>query len=330
MTTPAAPVGPHKPAWPSGVRPDDPRPTPIRLTNLWRWAQLTWRAERRYYGRLDRPVRLTSTRLAASIRPHLDDALFIVGAPRSGTTFLGDCIGRLPEISYHHEPPATKAAGRYVYEESWGSTRARWFYRSVYSWLIRVELDGHLRFCEKTPTNSLLIPFLARAFPRSSYIHIIRDGRDAALSHMQKPWLLESSRGSTIREPGGYLLGPYAPWWVEPDRRDEFEATSDLHRMIWSWRRYTEAAMGDGQALGPQRYLEIRYEDLIMDPAAAGERMLDFMGIKDKASRAAFIAATGRAEPSGAGGWRDELSSADLAVIEADSGDLLRRLGYGD
>ncbi|MGI8533961.1 MAG: hypothetical protein ACR2LP_03675, partial [Candidatus Limnocylindrales bacterium] len=160
MTTPAAPVGPHKPAWPSGVRPDDPRPTPIRLTNLWRWAQLTWRAERRYYGRLDRPVRLTSTRLAASIRPHLDDALFIVGAPRSGTTFLGDCIGRLPEISYHHEPPATKAAGRYVYEESWGSTRARWFYRSVYSWLIRVELDGHLRFCEKTPTNSLLIPFL--------------------------------------------------------------------------------------------------------------------------------------------------------------------------
>lgn len=328
MTTPAAQIGPRKPAWPSGVRPDDPRPTPIRLTNLWRWAQLTWRAERRYYGRLDRPVRLTSARLAASIRPDLDDALFIVGAARSGTTFLGDCIGRVPEISYHHEPPATKAAGRYVYEKRWGFARSRWFYRSVYSWLVRVELDGQLRFCDKTPTNSLLIPFLARAFPRSRFIHIIRDGRDAAISHMQKPWLLESSRGSVIREPGGYLYGPYAPWWVEPDRRDEFETTSDIHRMIWSWRRYTEAAMSDGLALDPERYLEVRYEDLIMDPAAEGGRMLDFMGIRRAASRSAFRDATDRAEPSGAGGWRDQLSAADLATIEADSGDLLHRLGY--
>lgn len=254
--------------------------------------------------------------------------MFIVGAVRSGTTFLGDCIGRLPEITYHHEPPATKAAGRYVHDGLWGFTRARWFYRTVYAWLVRVELDGKLRFSEKTPTNSLIIPFLARAFPRSQFLHIIRDGRDAAISHLQKPWLLGASKGSTIREPGGYLHGPYPPWWVERDRRAEFESTSDIHRMIWSWRRYTAAALRDGPALGDSRYLEVRYEDLVSDPPSQSARMLDFLGIDRPSSRERFHEAASRADPSGAGAWRRELSLSDLAIVEADSGELLRRLGY--
>jgi hypothetical protein len=317
-------------AWPSGVGGLDPRPTPIRLTNLWRWAQLTWRAERRYYGQLGRPVRLTSRRLSRSVSPSLDRPLFLLGAARSGTTFLGDCVGRIPEISYHHEPPATKAAGRYVYDRLWGFRRSRWFYRSVYGWLMRAELDGGLRFCEKTPTNSLLVPFLDRAFPEAQFIHIVRDGRDVSVSHLQKPWLLAASRGSAVREPGGYLLGPYASWWVEDGREREFETASDIHRMIWAWRRYVEAGLRDGPPLGPQRYLEIRYEDLVADPRRHGERMLDFMGIMRPASRSAFVVALERADPGSVGGWRRELSASDLAVIEADSGELLRRLGYTD
>ncbi|MBA2275669.1 MAG: sulfotransferase [Chloroflexi bacterium] len=315
-------------AWPSGVGGLDPRPTPIRLTNLWRWAQLTWRAERRYYGRLERPVRLTSGRLARSILPSLDRPLFLIGAARSGTTFLGECVGQIPEISYHHEPPATKAAGRYVYDRLWGFRRSRWFYRTVYAWLIRAELDGGLRFSEKTPTNSLLLPFLDRTFPDAQFIHIVRDGRDVAVSHLQKPWLLASSKGSTLREPGGYLHGPYAPWWVEEGRELEFEQTSDVHRMIWAWRRYVEAARREGPPLGPQRYLEVRYEDLVADPRRHGELMLDFMGIDAAASRATFLEALSRADPSSVGAWRRELNGPELAVIEADSGALLRRLGY--
>ena len=115
--------------------------------------------------------------------------MFVIGAARSGTTFLGDCVGHLPEISYHHEPPATKAAGRHVYEGLWSYRRSRFFFRSVYAWLLRVELDGDLRFCDKTPTNALLIPFLARAFPDAQFIHIIRDGRDASASLYKQPWL---------------------------------------------------------------------------------------------------------------------------------------------
>ena len=108
----------------------DPTPTPISWRNLHRWAILTARAERRYYTRLNRSGKLTSANLAASILPSLEGPIFVIGAARSGTTFLGDCVGHLPEVSYHHEPPATKAAGRYVYEGLWGFERSRWFYRT--------------------------------------------------------------------------------------------------------------------------------------------------------------------------------------------------------
>jgi len=89
-----------------------------------------------------------------------------------------------------------------------------------------------------------------------------------------------------------------------------------------------EAALRDGPPLGPQHYLEIRYEDLMADPRRHGEQMLDFMGIERSASRTSFLEALSRADPSSVGAWRRELDQADLAVFEADSGDLLRRLGY--
>jgi hypothetical protein len=307
----------------------DATPTPITPLNLHRWALLTYKAERRYYRRLGRGRSLTSTRLAASLLPRLERPLFIIGAARSGTTFLGDCIGHVPEISYHHEPPATKAAGRYVYEGLWSYRRSRWFFRTVYAWLLRVELDGNLRFGDKTPTNALLIPFLARAFPDAQFLHIIRDGRDASASLYRQPWLRLDTATSGKREPGGYLHGPWAPWWVEKDRVREFETTSDAHRMIWAWRRYTEAALRDGPPLGPTRYHELRYESLVTDPRTEATRILDFLDITRPASRTAFLAAADRASEGSMGSWERTFSPAEVAIIDADSGALLRSLGYG-
>jgi hypothetical protein len=306
----------------------DPRPTPIGLVNLFDLAKRTWQAERRYYPRLGRSRRLTSRRLQASIMPAISRPIFVVGAARSGTTFLGDCMGHLPEVSYHHEPPATKAAGRYVYEQRWGFRRSRWFFRSVYAWLLRVEFDGDLRFCDKTPTNAFLIPFLDRAFPDSQFIHIVRDGRDAAASLLHQPWLRADTATSGKREPGGYPHGPWALWWVEDNRRHEFESTGDVHRMIWAWRRYTEVGIRDGRALPADRYLEIRYEELARDPEPVGARILDFLGIHRPASRAAYLRALRRVTDTSMGNWRRIFTPADLAVIESDSGELLRSLGY--
>jgi hypothetical protein len=54
------------------------------------------------------------------------------------------------------------------------------------------------------------------------------------------------------------------------------------------------------------------------------------MGIERAASRSRFLDALARADAGTIGAWRRELSGDDLAVIEADSSALLRRLGYAD
>lgn len=305
---------------------DDPTPTPITLRNLPRWIKRTVRSDRRRYRRARSGTSVR--RLAGTVVPNLREPIFVIGADRSGTTFLGNSLSTLQEVSYHHEPVVIKAAARYVYEGRWGYRRAAFFFRSTYAWLMRIHLDGDVRFAEKSPSNSFIVPFLARAFPDARFVHIVRDGRDAALSLVRQPWLLASSRGSGRREPGGYRYGPDARYWVEPERRPEFEATTDLHRCIWSWRRHTEAALAGCAELPAARYHELRYESLVTSPVAEGEALLDFLAIDRPASRAAFDEALGRADPGGVGRWGRELGPDDLATIEAEARPLLRRLGY--
>ena len=309
----------------------NPEPLPIGIADMWRLAQKTYRAERRYYLKLERHRPMTARRLAASVLPRLERPVFIIGAARSGTTFLGDCIGRIPEITYHHEPPATKAAGRYVYERLWGYRRSRWFFRLVYSWLVRVERDGDLRFSEKTPTNIFLIPFLARAFPDAQFIHIIRDGRDAASSHMHKPWLRAEDAWSGEREPGGYLHGPWPKFWVEPERARGVRA----HQRRPPHGLGLAALHGDRPARGPPPgrgalpRAALRGRSCA-NPLDEGERILDFLGISAQASRDSFLTAAQRADDSSVGTWRSTFYPSELAEIEAEAGDLLRRLGYDD
>jgi hypothetical protein len=306
----------------------DPRPTPITLGTLPDLAIRTLRTEINGRWSIGRQVRPTPQRLASSLVPSLHRPVFLVGAARSGTTFLGGVLGRLPEISYHHEPVATKAAGRYVHEGLWSEARARWFFRTVYRWLLRVELDGGRRFAEKTPWNAFLLPFLSRTFPDLQVIHIIRDGRDVAASHIRKPWLRADSATAGRREPGGYLYGPWAQWWVPRDERTPFETGPDVLRMSMAWRLFTEAALRDGPALGPDRYLELRYEALVHEPVAVGASVLDFLGIEQPASRDILLDSIRRADPGSVGAWRTAFDADSLARLMADSGPLLERLGY--
>jgi len=136
---------------------------------------------------------------AHALDPRLHRPIFIIGAPRSGTTFLGSCLGRMPEVSYHFEPRLTKAAARCVYDGSWSERRCATVFRVSYAALLLAGLHGGRRFAEKNPENSFVVPFLAEAMPDAQFVHIIRDGRDAAVSHAEQPWLNAASAGSGKR-----------------------------------------------------------------------------------------------------------------------------------
>jgi hypothetical protein len=299
---------------------------PLTWFSLLGWARETAIADRRTYIRHSRPFSMRQAVFALS--PNLSRPIFIVGAPRSGTTFLGACLGTLPEVSYHFEPVATKAAAKHIYAGDWSRFQSRWFYRAVYAWLMRLHWDSDLRFAEKTPRNCFIMPFLAEAFPDAQFIHIIRDGRDAALSYSKKPWLQAASATSGKREPGGYPYGPYARFWVERDRISEFESTSDIHRCIWAWRQFTASALSAAADLPTSRYHELRYEHLVAHPKHEADRLLDFLGISFPQSRTTLQKAIAQVRPDSLGQWQRELSAEQLECITTEAGSLLQQLGY--
>lgn len=264
---------------------------------------------------------------ARALDPRLHRPIFIIGAPRSGTTFLGSCIGRLPEVSYHMEPRLTKAAARCVYDGSWSERRSAAVFRLSYSALLLAALDGGRRFAEKNPENSFVVPFLAAALPTAQFVHIIRDGRDATVSHAEQPWLAAASAGTARRGRAGQLWGPYPRWWVEPDRCEEFTQVSDLVRSAWCWRRFTTAALDGLAGLSASRMLELRYEPLVQDPAGAARLLADFLETSPAGLQALRVGLA-QARTSSVGRWRGVLAERELDEVQTEIGPLLSRLGY--
>jgi hypothetical protein len=262
-----------------------------------------------------------------ALDPRLHRPIFIIGAPRSGTTFLGSCLGRMPEVSYHFEPRLTKAAARCAYDGSWTERRCAIAFRLSYSALLLAGLHGGRRFAEKNPENSFVVPFLAEAMPDAQFVHIIRDGRDAAVSHSEQPWLNAKSAGSGKRGRGGQLWGNAARWWVEPDRREEFAAVTDIVRSAWCWRRFTEAALAGLATLPAGRSIEVRYESVVSDPMHAADQLSGFLGTTP-AGLDALRAGLAKAKPGSVGRWRKALDERQISDVQQEIGPLLARLGY--
>lgn len=304
---------------------------PVRFWNLPLWMARTFGQDYFHKEKLDRAARpLTWARIRASVFPKIERPIFIIGAARSGTTFLGDSLGAVPEISYHHEPVATKGASRHVFLGHWSEQKAAQFYRWVYRWLLRVNLNGDLRFAEKTPRNALHVGFLYRTFPDAQFLHIVRDGRAAALSLTKKPWLSEIRRDKkVVYEPGGNPMGPYPRYWTEPGRETEFNATSDIHRAIWGWRALTQGGIEGLKEVPERQVLRLRYEDLVVQPGENADQVLDFLGIDAAESRAILHREFRKGHTASVDAWKEQLTSEDLEVIDREAGELMRQLGYG-
>jgi hypothetical protein len=296
----------------------------VRWTNMPVWLAKTAVVDLRDY---DGHRSLTAARLRSLLRTEVRRPIFVVGSPRSGTSFLGGCLGALESISYHREPVAMKAVAQHVWRDEWSPQRTQRTYQLIYRSLLRLHLNGDLRLMDKTPQNAFLVPSLAETFPDAQFIHIVRDGRDATVSYLEKPWVRQIYAWTHRRDPGGQPYGPFAPYWVEEARRAEFESTSDLHRSVWVWRRHVETALEAGEKLPPDRWTEVRYEDLQSDPHAQGDRLADFLGVAtDERSR--LHEALEAADPGSVGRWRSRLDDAALEVVEHEAGKLLARLGY--
>jgi hypothetical protein len=102
---------------------------------------------------------------------------------------------------------------------------------------------GKERWGDKTPGYVSYMPMLARLFPDARFVHIVRDGREAAVSMAEWRW------------------GP----------------RTAIAGAFW-WRRKVAVGRRDGRRLGATRYHELRYEDLVADPEKQLRSVCAFLG----------------------------------------------------
>ncbi|HEY3831913.1 MAG TPA: sulfotransferase [Acidimicrobiia bacterium] len=277
----------------------------------------------------------------------------LVGAPRSGTTWLQTLLASHDAIV---SPQETNLFSRYVapLEERWryearGSVAERQQRRFTGLGAVLTEAEFHTEIghfvndvlraiaalkpgativVEKTPSHSLHVDLIARHVPQARFVHIVRDGRDVAAS------LVAASQG-------------WGKAWGAP---------SSVGAAARTWRNYVVAAR-EAQALGP--YHEVRYEVLRAgghEAAAALEAVFGFCGVAPGGSEAAErldrfalgastsergIVIGGEAaahesaarEPEGfvrrgrVGGWQD-WNVAERVEFDVAAGPLLAELGY--
>ena len=245
----------------------------------------------------------------------LDDRLvFVVGSPRSGTTFLAGAIGSLPGFVDLGEVAPLKAAVPELagLEPPEAASRLR----RILTVARRAGLVGAVRPVEQTPELAHLVRVIPLAYPQARIVHIVRDGRDVVCSLLEKPWL---RREQTRADDAGLAYGAYARFWVEPDRRNDFETASDARRAAWVWRRYVSAARTAQSPL-----LEIRYERMAEEPATVAGELGHFL----EAPVDALSAGLSRVHAASIERYRADLSEEQLAEVEAEAGALLRELGY--
>jgi hypothetical protein len=245
----------------------------------------------------------------------LDDRLvFVVGSPRSGTTFLGEAIGSLPGFVDLGEVAPLKAAvpGLSLLEPAAAARRIR----RILAVARRVGLVGAVRAVEQTPEAAFVVEAVRIAYPSASIVHIVRDGRDVVCSLLDKKWLSDELAG---QDDAGIGYGSYARFWVEPERVDEFPTVSDARRAAWAWRRYVSAVRSSAVPV-----IEVRYERMAERPDEVAAELAGQLG----APVDALAAALGEAHDASVGRHRRELSEEHLADVVAEAGDLLHELGY--
>lgn len=183
------------------------------------------------------------------------------------------------------------------------------FLRIVMEAMARAQ--GVERWADCTPEHLLSLPRIKETIPNALVIHIIRDGRDVALSMEKQHW-----------------IRPF-PW----DREKGFLVAA----LYWEW--IVNKGRENGKALGPD-YREIHYEELVSHPRETLVQLEDFVeqeldydhmqrvGIGSVSKpNSSFQPESGGTEFNPVARWKS-LPAARLRDLDCVIGDTLAELGY--
>jgi len=269
---------------------------------------------------------------------------FVVGEARSGTTLLRVMLDAHPQLSI--PPESYFVSGLYPfrlrYERPQGFDLARFAadlqglhkfrdwdldvdaFREAfaspmpggsYSDAIRLLYSTYAmahdkpRYGDKSPGYVTRMKLLTQLFPEARFVHIVRDVRSVALSLVEMP---------------------------------EEWGTRTVPEGAARWRHRVSRGHAEGTALGPDRYLEVRYEDLVAEAERELRRLVEFLllpwddavlqyaerGLSRVPSGSQAIHGNVASAPKTTRDWRTQMSPEDLEVVEAIAGDAMTEMGY--
>jgi len=270
--------------------------------------------------------------------------VFIVGCPRSGTSFLYHLLLSAGGFAEFHtqmnaydvlEPiygPLTSPKNRARMMRDWLQSKAFEVSgldapqieaevvdqcRSIGDFMATVMNEvaarqGVERWVDSTPTNVPHMLHIAADFPDAQFLHIIRDPRDVALSLEKRQWARP------------------LPW-----HKDRAVLAAGLY---WEW--IVRKGKEYGRRLS-SRYMEVRYEELVQKPETALARIggflqcdLDYARIQRagvgsvKTPLTSFSEDLKRGEFSPVGRWKDKFPPGQLRDFEDLVGGYMAELGY--
>jgi LPS sulfotransferase NodH len=288
--------------------------------------------------------------------------VFLISNGRSGSTLINELVARHPHVGfvsnledrvpwlpasasrfnntlYRRVPPGMTRKGRPRYAPSeawralarqvspmlvassrdlldadampWVAQRFRRFFAE------RARVQGRPVFLHKL-TGWPRSGFIRAVFPEARFIHVVRDGRAVAASDLRVSWW----RGWEGPEHLGVgrLPAAYLAEWEAAGR--SFPVLAGV-----SWKHAMDAYAAARELVPAGQWLDIRYEDLVADPAPSCKLLLDFVGLAPHPAFDAALARTPfRADRTDA--YRCQLDPMSLAALDESLAGHLRRWGY--
>jgi hypothetical protein len=169
---------------------------------------------------------------------------------------------------------------------------------------------------DKTPTCVRKMPTLHQLWPQAKFVHLVRDGRDVCLS--MRNWRMVHK-----------TAGQFSTWQIDPV----------VTTALW-WKALVGLGMQDGVAMGENRYLDLRYEQLVLSPGRECRKIASFLELPYSESMESYYEGRTRTNGDlstnaawlpptpGRRNWRDQMTAEQVERFEAAAGNLLDMLGY--
>ena len=296
---------------------------------------------------------------------------FLIGRSKSGTSWLMRLLNNHPEILCRGEG---KFFGKDRPKSLYGAlARARdlhrWLGRNPWtrededpnledivantvSYLMEEKLKKTKKKIvgDKSPfTRPGVIKEIATICPHAKVVHIIRDGRDVAVSLVHHRWNRATDVGGPhnlseeqLAKREAYREIPHAFGSGGQSIFDDRYITE----VAKSWSTSVAQAIADAPLLDNNYYYEVRYEDLLADPVGEIRRLLAFLEAdsSEEVARECVKAASfeqlsgGRTQGEEdsasfyrkgvADDWKNHFTERDKEIYKEEAGELLIRLGY--